>query len=169
MGNIFQTPLKLQNIYDIKGSEVGRTSKDENSFLKKDLDIKSNFKIGSENKKILMNQIRKDSEFLRDLKIIDYSLIVGVYEIDYSTHDNEIINLDDDDDYIIEIDSNGNKIKNKNIEEEIKNVEKNEEIINKNEEINKNEKNEEINKNEKNEEINNKKNEEEEIKNKKNK
>jgi 1-phosphatidylinositol-4-phosphate 5-kinase len=78
MGNVFQWPLRLSCVYDLKGSEVGRTSK--SNFVKKDNDVKSNFKIGKEAKKILMKQIENDSGFLRDLNLIDYSLIIGVYE-----------------------------------------------------------------------------------------
>ena len=38
MGNIFQTHLPLNEVYDLKGSTVGRTNK--NGFVKKDKDIK---------------------------------------------------------------------------------------------------------------------------------
>ncbi|OLP86761.1 putative oxidoreductase [Symbiodinium microadriaticum] len=85
MGNMFNTPFEIHRRYDLKGSWVGRVTKEEDkdpSVALKDVDFtKANESIlvGAERKAKLVAQIEKDSIFLRDNNIIDYSLLLGVY------------------------------------------------------------------------------------------
>jgi len=85
MGNMFNTPFEIHRRYDLKGSWVGRVTKEEDkdpSVALKDVDFtKANESIlvGPERKAKLVAQIEKDSIFLRDNNIIDYSLLLGVY------------------------------------------------------------------------------------------
>jgi len=87
MGNMFNTPFEIHRRYDLKGSWVGRVTKEGNfdpSVALKDVDFtKKNEKImvGPERKAKLVAQIERDSVFLRDNNIIDYSLLLGVYEL----------------------------------------------------------------------------------------
>eukprot|EP00123_Amoebidium_parasiticum_P011363 comp20675_c0_seq1/m.26857 comp20675_c0_seq1/g.26857 ORF comp20675_c0_seq1/g.26857 comp20675_c0_seq1/m.26857 type:complete len:676 (-) comp20675_c0_seq1:31-2058(-) len=88
MNNLFNTPRKMDLRFDLKGSTVGRTSRNEQvtdfmcpHVIYKDLDW-----IGSMRKLPLSpkitpsfwNMVEKDSQFLRDHSIIDYSLLVGI-------------------------------------------------------------------------------------------
>jgi Ca2+-binding EF-hand superfamily protein len=78
MGNCFDSPIAISTIYDLKGSTVGRTN--PNGFVKKDLDLKTKFKIGTSKKQEIMDIIKSDVEFLKTRNLIDYSLIVGVVD-----------------------------------------------------------------------------------------
>eukprot|EP01080_Neovahlkampfia_damariscottae_P007784 gene7784-12258_t len=79
MGNCFESSFAIDVIYDLKGSTVGRTN--PHGFVKKDLDLleaKEIFKIGKEQKEKMMDMIKKDTDFLKNSNLIDYSLIVGI-------------------------------------------------------------------------------------------
>ncbi|KAL9649138.1 hypothetical protein ABK040_004160 [Willaertia magna] len=74
---------KIKVIYDIKGSTVGRKSL-PNEYIQKDLNIIENnikFKIGTENKNKLLQQLQNDCNFLQSLDVMDYSLLIGVLEL----------------------------------------------------------------------------------------
>ena len=81
MANVFCTPLKMSERYDLKGSTVGRTTQEEGA-TKKDLDFVQTRKIylGAEKFK-LMAQIRRDTAFLAHHNIMDYSLLVGIVKV----------------------------------------------------------------------------------------
>ena len=70
---------KVHTTFDLKGSTIGRLAKPGQS-VKKDLDLlNSGIKLRFGNKKDgFINQINSDAEFLRELKIMDYSLLVGI-------------------------------------------------------------------------------------------
>lgn len=85
MGNVFHSPVRIHECYDLKGSTVGRSNKE--GFVKKDLDIKKGrFKLTSDEKKKLLAQVKKDTEFLKGLNVIDYSFCVGIHEVKDVTH-----------------------------------------------------------------------------------
>lgn len=87
MENIFhnQHQLKMNTIYDLKGSTVGRRSlkggKTRASYhgTLKDLDLEENIWIGGESKVQLMEQLEQDSRFLARCGIMDYSLLLGIH------------------------------------------------------------------------------------------
>ncbi|CAG9334402.1 unnamed protein product [Blepharisma stoltei] len=86
LGNVFQSGHELTEVYDLKGSTYGRfTNKGESSSVaRKDLDFVQEGKkiiLGGERKKLLMQQIERDCELLQSLKIIDYSLLLGIHEV----------------------------------------------------------------------------------------
>lgn len=84
MGNAFETNRKLNETFDLKGSTIGRTNPTGKGVLK-DLDwISQNkmIKIGPLRKHKLLRQIEQDVKFLERNNIIDYSLLVGVHQID---------------------------------------------------------------------------------------
>lgn len=58
-GNTFESSVKIDEIYDLKGSTKGRTSK---GFVKKDLDLQKKLLFGKEEKKKFIEQIERDSE-----------------------------------------------------------------------------------------------------------
>ena len=75
--------LKMSEHYDLKCSRVGRRviKGKENCYKKapKDLDLQTKIVIGPEAKAQLMEQLRKDVEFLCSLHIMDYSMLLGIY------------------------------------------------------------------------------------------
>lgn len=89
LGNVFHSGHELQVTYDLKGSTLGRsTRKDEAiSIARKDLDfldLKQKIRVGPQRKKLLLQQIERDCELMKTLKIIDYSLLLGIH--DYKEH-----------------------------------------------------------------------------------
>lgn len=84
MVNLLPNDNSIYEIYDLKGSTIGRKYKESDSKkILKDLDLKKNFKV---DKKVI-SQIKSDSEFLETNGIIDYSLLVGVSKSKYSFKD----------------------------------------------------------------------------------
>jgi len=67
-------------IYDIKGSWVGRNTNNIiwDRKLMKDNDLHRELLLESEKSNAIYKQLEKDTEFLASLKIMDYSLLLGV-------------------------------------------------------------------------------------------
>lgn len=89
MKSVFSTKFKIHKKYDLKGSTVDRqaSSKEktkENPTFKDNDFTKDNAKlrIGDEVKKDLLQRVRDDVEFLTSLNIMDYSLLVGIHDLD---------------------------------------------------------------------------------------
>mmetsp|Transcript_28651 Transcript_28651/g.72120 ORF Transcript_28651/g.72120 Transcript_28651/m.72120 type:complete len:743 (-) Transcript_28651:249-2477(-) len=88
MNNVFATSLAIHKRFDLKGSTLGRAAstserKKGPRAIFKDLDMKeSGFKIklGAARKKCVVDQIRSDCHLLMSLKIMDYSLLLGVHD-----------------------------------------------------------------------------------------
>ncbi len=88
MDNIFHNMehLAMHERYDLKGSWVGRRaikgSRERNAYkgTLKDLDL-GNKKVwvGTENKQILIEQLREDAKFLASCDIMDYSMLLGIH------------------------------------------------------------------------------------------
>lgn len=92
MGNMFNTPYEIHRRYDLKGSWVGRHTPPgaefDPSVALKDVDFKQaneSIRIGEERRQILVAQIQKDSKFLCENNIIDYSLLLGIHDISATT------------------------------------------------------------------------------------
>merc|ERR1712113_761010 len=86
MGSVFYTDLDIHKIYDLKGSTHGRKAtekeKAQETPVLKDLDFLENneiIQIGSIKAKLFCEQLRRDIELLRKLKIMDYSLLLGIH------------------------------------------------------------------------------------------
>lgn len=93
MGNIFPPHKDIHETYDLKGSSLGRFITPEESSNKhlatlKDLNwlqLKRKLKLGPEKATMLMNQLKADCMFLSKMRIMDYSLLVGIH---YSSRGN---------------------------------------------------------------------------------
>lgn len=88
MDNIFHNKehLNMHERYDLKGSWVGRRSikgsRERNAYkgTLKDLDLgDKKIWIGTENKQILISQLKEDAQFLASCDIMDYSMLLGIH------------------------------------------------------------------------------------------
>ena len=85
MNSVFDTTEKLHAKYDLKGSTVGRAAGEEtrkkDDVVLKDLDFIQDRRILNlgPRKKMFLAQLKRDSEFLASLRIIDYSLLIGIH------------------------------------------------------------------------------------------
>lgn len=87
MNNLFKTPLKLHEKYDLKGStrnryvDISKEKKSSGGVLK-DLNFNNrNHKlwVGKEQRDAIIRQMRLDTEFLMDMGIMDQSLLLGLH------------------------------------------------------------------------------------------
>ncbi|CAL9092423.1 unnamed protein product [Musa acuminata var. zebrina] len=87
MGNLFCSEYHIHRRFDLKGSSHGRTTDkaeeeiDETTTLK-DLDLNFVFRLQTSWYLELLEQIKRDCEFLEAEGIMDYSLLVGVHFCD---------------------------------------------------------------------------------------
>ena len=102
MRNVFTSKYKIQVKYDLKGSSVDRAAtnkeKEKDSPTFKDNDLKSegrSITIGPEAKKEFMQKLTRDVEFLCSLKMMDYSLLIGVHDVEKASEEEN--NKKDDD------------------------------------------------------------------------
>merc|ERR1719320_1377911 len=83
MGDVFYSRemLDIHETYDLKGSTKGRRALIGESQLKDNdfLEKRRNLKVGREKARLFKAQLRQDTEFLRSLGIMDYSLLVGIH------------------------------------------------------------------------------------------
>uniref|UniRef100_K3X549 PIPK domain-containing protein n=1 Tax=Globisporangium ultimum (strain ATCC 200006 / CBS 805.95 / DAOM BR144) TaxID=431595 RepID=K3X549_GLOUD len=99
MASVFDTPLEIHSRFDLKGSKIGRraTQKERNSNgVLKDMDLlDSGFRLqmGAERRGMLLVQIRKDVEFLKRMKIMDYSMLIGIHDTQQAIHTTILGNL----------------------------------------------------------------------------
>lgn len=94
MRNVFSNHLKIHKKYDLKGSTVDREAsqkereKDNPTF--KDMDFlndKVKIHIGEEAKARLMDTLKADVTFLTSLHLMDYSLLLGVHDVDQAAQE----------------------------------------------------------------------------------
>ena len=81
MNNWFSTPSPLNEVYDLKGSTLGRSSGEDvkQGSILKDLDIKRKIYLDEDIKKLYLDQLYMDSQFLAQHNVMDYSLLVGIH------------------------------------------------------------------------------------------
>ena len=81
MENVFEGKLAPTEVYDLKGSWVGRCT-DNNIYsggVKKDQDLKRHIIMTRDDRACILKQIKKDTMFLQQHGIMDYSLLLGIY------------------------------------------------------------------------------------------
>ncbi|XP_035748500.1 phosphatidylinositol 5-phosphate 4-kinase type-2 beta isoform X2 [Egretta garzetta] len=74
--NVFSHRLTVHRKYDLKAKDLP-TFKD-NDFLNEGQKLH----VGEESKKNFLEKLKRDVEFLAQLKIMDYSLLVGIHDVD---------------------------------------------------------------------------------------
>ena len=81
--NVFSTDRAIHERYDLKGSTYGRTSdkllREGIDAVRKDLDLKRQFRVGERRSAAFLEQIQHDIDFLREMELMDYSLLCGVH------------------------------------------------------------------------------------------
>ncbi|KAI8827089.1 uncharacterized protein EV422DRAFT_491372 [Fimicolochytrium jonesii] len=89
MLNVFPPNKDIHEMYDLKGSRVGREfpeelAKDDPRAVLKDinwLNRKRKLELGPTKAKIFIEQLEKDMKFLARHKIMDYSLLIGIHDM----------------------------------------------------------------------------------------
>ncbi|KAG7395023.1 hypothetical protein PHYBOEH_004350 [Phytophthora boehmeriae] len=88
MASVFHTPLEIHGRFDLKGSRIGRHASPAEharggAGVLKDMDLLEkgfHLQLGVARRAIFLVQLRKDVEFLKRMKIMDYSLLIGVHD-----------------------------------------------------------------------------------------
>ncbi|KAI1315591.1 Phosphatidylinositol-4-phosphate 5-kinase [Mortierella claussenii] len=96
MGNVFPPNRDIHETYDLKGSTLGRAISDEElannpRATQKDLNwVTRNRKLelGPEKRHLFVEQIKRDVELLARLNIMDYSLLIGIHDVERGNRDN---------------------------------------------------------------------------------
>jgi 1-phosphatidylinositol-4-phosphate 5-kinase len=96
MNNLFPPHRDIHETYDLKGSTVGREYPEAKAAgnpraVMKDLNWlnrKRSLELGPEKRAYLSEQIKRDSDLLKRLNVMDYSLLVGVHNMQRGNRDN---------------------------------------------------------------------------------
>ncbi|KAF3860839.1 hypothetical protein F7725_001094 [Dissostichus mawsoni] len=96
MRNMFSHRLLVHRKYDLKGSLVAREASDKERGKElptfKDMDFRNNMQkvyVTDEQKEKFMEKLNRDVEFLVRLKIMDYSLLLGIHDVGRAERDEE--------------------------------------------------------------------------------
>ncbi|KAJ3413105.1 Phosphatidylinositol-4-phosphate 5-kinase [Chytridiales sp. JEL 0842] len=85
MGNVFPSNKDIHETYDLKGSTVGRLTRDDGpSAVMKDLnwlEKERTLHLGPQKRAMFLHQVTKDVKFLKRMQIMDYSLLIGVHDL----------------------------------------------------------------------------------------
>ncbi|XP_069509698.1 phosphatidylinositol 5-phosphate 4-kinase type-2 gamma [Ambystoma mexicanum] len=88
MRNMFSHRLTVHKKYDLKGSLVSREASDKEKVKElptlKDVDFLNTSQkvyVTEEQKNVFMEKLKRDVEFLVQLKIMDYSLLLGIHDV----------------------------------------------------------------------------------------
>ncbi|EJS42364.1 mss4p [Saccharomyces arboricola H-6] len=99
MNNLFPPNLDIHTTYDLKGSTWGRFTSLDKERLAKDrayrpvmkdlnwLEEGQKIKFGPLKKKTFLTQLKKDVELLAKLNTMDYSLLIGIHDINKARED----------------------------------------------------------------------------------
>ena len=96
MNNLFPPHRDIHHTFDLKGSTIGREYREEDlernpRATLKDLNwLRRNqhLELGPHKKELFLDQMRKDVALLQELGIMDYSLLVGLHDLDRGNEEN---------------------------------------------------------------------------------
>lgn len=96
MNNLFPPHRDIHETYDLKGSAYGREYPEEKAktnprAVLKDINWVNRgrtLEFGPEKRALLSEQLRRDMEFLKKINVMDYSLLVGIHNMERGNRDN---------------------------------------------------------------------------------
>ena len=96
MNNLFPPHKDVHETYDLKGSTIGREYPEEKAAKNPRATLKDlnwinrgkSLELGPEKRALLTEQLRRDSELLKQLNVMDYSLLVGIHNMKRGNRDN---------------------------------------------------------------------------------
>ncbi|KIS00672.1 1-phosphatidylinositol-4-phosphate 5-kinase [Cryptococcus deuterogattii 2001/935-1] len=96
MNNLFPPHRDIHETYDLKGSSFGREYPEEKAAKNPRATLKDKnwvnrgrtLEFGPEKRALLTEQLRRDMEFLKRIKVMDYSLLVGIHNMERGNRDN---------------------------------------------------------------------------------
>jgi 1-phosphatidylinositol-4-phosphate 5-kinase len=96
MNNLFPPHRDIHQTFDLKGSTIGRDFREEDleknpRATLKDLNwLRRNYHLefGPTKKRVFLEQMEKDVKLLQKLKIMDYSMLVGIHDLEKGNNEN---------------------------------------------------------------------------------
>ncbi|KAK5661779.1 hypothetical protein OQA88_9880 [Cercophora sp. LCS_1] len=96
MNNLFPPHRDIHQTFDLKGSTIGRDYREENleknpRATLKDLNWmrrKRHLELGLQKKQLFLTQLHKDVKLLQKLHIMDYSLLIGIHDLQRGNEEN---------------------------------------------------------------------------------
>ncbi|KAL7619574.1 Phosphatidylinositol-4-phosphate 5-kinase [Parahypoxylon ruwenzoriense] len=96
MNNLFPPHRDIHKTFDLKGSTVGRDYREEDleknpRATLKDLNWlrrKRHLELGIQKKQLFLQQLERDVRLLQKLKIMDYSLLIGIHDLRKGNEEN---------------------------------------------------------------------------------
>ncbi|KAF5357119.1 hypothetical protein D9756_006799 [Leucocoprinus leucothites] len=86
MNNLFPPHKDIHETYDLKGSTVGREYPEAKA--EKNPRAGKTLELGPEKRALLAEQLRRDTEYLKSVDVMDYSLLVGVHSMKRGNREN---------------------------------------------------------------------------------
>lgn len=96
MNNLFPPHRDIHETFDLKGSAYGREYPEEKAVKNPRAVLKDKnwvnrgrtLELGPEKRALLSEQLRRDMEFLKKMRVMDYSLLVGIHNMERGNRDN---------------------------------------------------------------------------------
>ena len=96
MNNLFPPHRDIHQTFDLKGSTIGRDFKEDNLAKNPRATLKdlnwlrrnNHLEFGPQKKHLFIEQMEKDVSLLKRLKIMDYSLLVGIHDLGKGNEEN---------------------------------------------------------------------------------
>lgn len=96
MNNLFPPHRDIHETYDLKGSAIGREYSEEKAKTNPKATLKDLnwvrrgriFELGPEKRTLFAEQVRRDMELLKKIGVMDYSLLIGIHNMERGNRDN---------------------------------------------------------------------------------
>ncbi|EER37449.1 phosphatidylinositol-4-phosphate 5-kinase its3 [Histoplasma capsulatum H143] len=96
MNNLFPPHRDIHQMYDLKGSTIGRDFREDDLETNPRATLKDlnwirrsrRLEFGPMKREIFLSQLRRDVSLLQRLKIMDYSLLVGIHDVEKGNAEN---------------------------------------------------------------------------------
>ncbi|KAF4830169.1 Phosphatidylinositol 4-phosphate 5-kinase its3 [Colletotrichum tropicale] len=96
MNNLFPPHRDIHTTFDLKGSTIGRDYKEDDldknpRATLKDLNWlrrQRHLELGIQKKKLFLEQLQRDVVLMKKLKIMDYSLLIGIHDLNRGNEEN---------------------------------------------------------------------------------